>query len=65
MGVFSWFRSRKSADKPAKSRSLIRTRYTTPKQQKKDEAAAADVARVHQDDKYFSPDSPAKHEDMW
>ena len=34
-------------------------------QQKKDEAAAADVARVQEDDEYFSPDSPAKHEDMW
>lgn len=65
MGVFSWFRSRKSADRPGKHRSLIRTRYDTPKQRKKDEAAAADIARVQQDDKYFSPDSPAKHEDMW
>jgi hypothetical protein len=68
MGIFSWFRSHKSADKPdkpRKPRSLIRTRYETPKQRKRDEAAAADVARVQEDDKYFSPDSPAKHEDMW
>jgi hypothetical protein len=65
MGIFSWFSSCGSADEPDKRRSLIRTRYATPKQQKKDEAAAADVARVHEDDKYFGPDSPAKHEDMW
>ena len=53
MGIFSWFGSRKSADKPDKPRSLIRTRYETPKQEKIDEAAAADVARVEEDDKYF------------
>jgi hypothetical protein len=44
-------------------RSLVRRNVESPELQEVEDAAAADVARVRQDDKYFADDSPAKHED--
>jgi hypothetical protein len=43
--------------------SLVRRNVESPELQELEDAAAADVARVRQDDKYFADDSPAKHED--
>jgi hypothetical protein len=79
MGIFSWFGSRKR--KPGRHRantdraadaadpdlppSLVRHSYDDPKLEEMREAVAEDVAAVEEDDNYFSPDSPAKHEDMW
>ena len=79
MGIFSWFGSRKSAgnagkrgrhrsgqrvmDPGAGRPSLVRRNVESPELQEIEDAAAADVARVRQDDKYFADDSPAKHED--
>jgi hypothetical protein len=81
MGIFSWFGSRKrkpgrhrantdtnadtDADLPDLPPSLVRHSYDDPKLEDMREAAAEDVAAVEEDDKYFPPDSPAKHEDMW
>jgi len=57
MGMFSWLSScGPSDDKPP---SLLRRRYEDPDLEPIEEAAAEDVARVQQDDKYFGPDSPA------
>jgi hypothetical protein len=78
MGIFSWFGSRKrkpgrhraNADRdvdiadPDQPPSLVRTSYDDPKLEGTREAAAEDVAAVEEDDKYFSPDSPANQEDV-
>jgi hypothetical protein len=56
MGIFSWLRPRKSADQPERKRSLIRYRYVDPKLEKIEQDAAADVARVEEDAKYFHRD---------
>jgi hypothetical protein len=71
MGIFSWFGSRKSATKRGRHRSgqrvvdpggppsLVRLNVESPELQEIEDAAAADVARVREDDKYFGRDSPA------
>jgi hypothetical protein len=77
MGIFSWFGSRKHAGKhrarPGRDAdadvsdlppSLVRTSYDDPKLEGRREAVAEDVAAVEEDDKYFSPDSPANQEDV-
>jgi hypothetical protein len=68
MGLLSWFRSRRSpdaADTPGDGgHSLIKLRYEDPAYEPIEEAAAADVARVEEDDKYFSSDSPAKQDEL-
>ena len=68
MGILSWFRSRRSpdaADAPDNgARSLIKLRYEDPAFEPVEEAAAADVARVEEDDKYFGSDSPAKQDEL-
>ncbi len=65
MGILSWFRSRRSPDAPdSGAQSLIRLRYEDPAFEPIEEAAAADVARVEEDDKYFGADSPAKQDEL-
>ncbi len=64
MGILSWFRSLRSSDVPDKPPSLIRYRYEDPAFQETEEAAAADVARVEEDAKYFGSDSPADQDEL-
>jgi hypothetical protein len=68
MGILSWFRSRRApddADDPGSGQhSLLKYRYEDPSFEPIEEAAAADVARVQEDDKYFGSDSPAKGDEL-
>jgi len=67
MGFFSWFRSRRIADDQDEQNaphSLIRYRYEDPAFEETERAAAADVAAVEEDDKYFGPDAPAKGDEL-
>jgi hypothetical protein len=74
MGIFSLFGSRRRAGKhaakpgrragiPDQPPSLVRTNVESPELEEVEQAAAADVARLEQDDKYFGRDAPAKQED--
>jgi hypothetical protein len=53
MSIFSRFRSRR----PDES-NLVHVQHNDPKLEQIKQDAAADVATVEQDDKYFDPDSP-------
>jgi hypothetical protein len=64
MGILSWFRSLRSSDVPDELPSLIRYRNEDPAFQETEEAAAADVARVEEDAKYFGSDSPADQDEL-
>jgi hypothetical protein len=67
MGILSWFRSLRSADvadEPDEPHSLIRYRYEDPDFEETEEAAAADVAAVEEDAKYFGSDSPADKDEL-
>ncbi len=66
MGIRSWFRSLRSTDAGEEGgpQSLIRYRYEDPAFEPVEEAAAADVAAVEQDDKYFRRDSPASQDEL-
>jgi hypothetical protein len=64
MGILSWFRSLRSTDIPDEPHSLIRSRPEDPDFEPVEEAAAADVAAVEQDDKYFGPNSPADQDEL-
>jgi hypothetical protein len=64
MGILSWFRSLRSTDAPDEPPSLIRYRPEDPDFQEIEEAAAADVAAVEQDDKYFRSDSTASQDEL-
>jgi len=64
MGILSWFRSRRSQDIPGEPHSLIKYRYEDPAFEPVEEAAAADVARVEEDAKYFGADSPADQDEL-
>ncbi len=64
MGILSWLRSLRSTDVPDEPHSLLRPRYEDPDLQEIQEAAAADVAAVEQDDKYFGPNSPANQDEL-
>jgi hypothetical protein len=66
MGIRSWFRSLRSADVEDKDgpQSLIRYRYEDPSFEPVEEAAAADVAAVEEDAKYFGKDSPASQDEL-
>jgi hypothetical protein len=66
MGILSWFRSRRSADDtPEDGRSsLIKYRYEDPDLEPIEQAAAADVAAVEEDDKFFGRDSPASQDEL-
>jgi len=65
MRISSWFRfgfgfgrSRRRAGK----RSLIRNQRDSPRLRRIQRAAAADVAAVCEDDRYFDPNSPGNQE---
>jgi len=64
MGILSWFRSLRSSDVSDEPRSLLRDRYEDPDLQETQEAAAADVAAVEEDAKYFGSDSPADQDEL-
>jgi hypothetical protein len=66
MGIRSWFRSLRSADAGEEDgpSSLIKYRYEDPAFEPVEEAAAADVAAVEQDDKYFGKNSPASQDEL-
>jgi hypothetical protein len=61
MGFFSWVSSCGTVgeDEPP---SLLRTNYADENLEEIRERAAADVARVEEDDKYFGP--PDKEDDL-
>ncbi len=68
MGFFSRLRSHLSRyeDEIAEEQeqpSLVRRNYETPELEEIQEAAAEDVARVQQDDKYFGKHSPGNDPD--
>jgi hypothetical protein len=68
MGFFSWLSSCGSRyeDEIAEEQerpSLVRRSYETPELEEIQEAAAEDVARVQQDDKYFGKNSPGNDPD--
>jgi len=65
MGIRSWFRSRRSPDiQEEEEHSLIKLRYEDPDFEATERAAAADVAAVEEDDKYFGKDSPASQDEL-
>jgi hypothetical protein len=66
MGIRSWFRSLRSTEEPVDDgpRSLIKYRYEDPSFEPVEEAAAADVAAVEEDAKYFGKDSPASQDEL-
>ena len=64
MGILSWFRSFRSPDLPDEPHSLIKLRYEDPDFEPTEEAAAADVAAVEEDAKYFGSDSPASQDEL-
>ena len=69
MGILSWFRSLRSSslrssDVPDEPHSLVRYRYDDPSLQETEEAAAADVAAVAEDAKYFGSNSPADQDGL-
>ena len=63
MGIRSWFRSRSLGPDDGQN-SLIKYRYEDPSFEPVQEAAAADVARVEEDAKYFGPNSPAEGDEL-
>jgi len=65
MGIRSWFTSYWSQDWPDRRGSLvISRRKARPKHLEEiKRAAAADVARVEEDDKYFGRDAPANQDE--
>ncbi len=64
MGILSWFRSLRSTDLPEEQHSLIKLRYEDPDFEPTEEAAAADVAAVEEDAKYFGSNSPADQDEL-
>ena len=76
MGILSWFRSRRPSGGPGQAAgtggpvdtdeppSLIRLRYEDPALEEIEQAAADDVARVQQDDRYFHADTPADRDEL-
>jgi hypothetical protein len=74
MGIFSWFRSRRISwsrshvpsgnPGPQRPRRLVaQPGHDSRRSEQIKRAAAADVARVEEDDKYFDPQSPGDQED--
>lgn len=64
MGILSWFRSLRSTDVEDEPHSLIRYRYEDPDFEETEQAAAADVAAVEEDAKYFGSNSPADQDEL-
>jgi hypothetical protein len=61
MGIWSWLKSHRYenvAERSDEEPSLVRTRYEDPEFEEIEKAAAADVAAVEEDDKYFGGDRP-------
>jgi hypothetical protein len=51
--------------RPRRNASLVRTRGSeTERDREIKEAAAADVAEIEEDDKYFGPDEPADEDEL-
>jgi hypothetical protein len=73
MGIFSWLSSRRSFswlstrrypdDDSGGPHSLVRLRYEDPDLEETERAAAADVAAVEEDAKYFGRDAPGHQQD--
>jgi hypothetical protein len=62
MGLLSWIRENWSGGKRG---SLVENAgQDSPRLEEIKEEAAEDVARVEQDDKYFSKDSPANEDEL-
>jgi hypothetical protein len=60
MGIF-----RRSEGRHRKGdRSVVHINEESPKLQRVEQAAAEDVARVQEDDKYFGADSPADQDEL-
>jgi hypothetical protein len=60
MGIF-----RRSGGRHRKGdHSLVEINEESPKLQRVEQAAAEDVARVQEDDKYFDKDSPANQDEL-
>ena len=60
MGIF-----RKSGGRHRKGdHSLVKVNEESPKLQRVEQAAAEDVARVEEDDKYFDADAPANQDEL-
>jgi hypothetical protein len=63
MGIF-----RKSAGRSGRHRkgphSLVQINEESPKLRQVEEAAAEDVARIQEDDKYFDRDAPANQDEL-
>ena len=73
MGILSWFRSRRSPgipesrgipESPDEPHSLIRLRYEDPDLEETEQAAAADVAAVEEDAKYFGSGSATDRDEL-
>jgi hypothetical protein len=64
MGILSWFRSLRSSDVSDEPHSLIRSRPEDPDFEEIERAAAADVAAVEEDDKYFGSGSRADRDEL-
>ena len=70
MGIRSWLRSLRSDDVQDEDvpddepSSLIKYRYEDPALEEVEKAAAADVAAVEEDAKFFGPDSPASQSEV-
>jgi hypothetical protein len=62
---FTWYRSRVPDGRPGSPRSLLaQPGHDSSRSEAIKKAAAADVARIEQDDKYFGPDSPADQDEL-
>lgn len=70
MSIRSWFRSLRSGSPSSGDaqddgpQSLIKYRYEDPAFEPVEKAAAADVAAVEEDAKYFGSDSPASQDEL-
>ncbi len=70
MGIRSWFRSLRPGSPGSGDteddgpQSLIKYRYEDPAFEPVEKAAAADVAAVEEDAKYFGSDSPASQDEL-
>lgn len=70
MSIRSWFRSLRSGSPGSGDaqddgpQSLIKYRYEDPAFEPVEKAAAADVAAVEEDAKYFGSDSPTSQDEL-
>lgn len=62
MGFLSWLGLSRRAEAQGRLR-LVRVGRNKPRIERIKDAAAADVARVEEDDKYFGPNAPGRDED--